>query len=176
MTEDRQHDLLSRELVWQADGHLADVAVVALADSQDVLPEDAHSHAAMCEDCARRVGEAALVSLAMREAMAVRRLRAAAAPLPVPAVLLALALAAAGVAPLLIDLPRSLPRTIVALVRLAPVLVRGASAAVRGADSQSALIVSSVSLFVAIVALGVVMRLAPARLPAAGVSKEGVLS
>jgi hypothetical protein len=178
MTADRRVDLLTGELVWQADGHLADVAVIALADAQDVLPEDAHSHMAACEDCARRVGEAALVSFGMREAMAVRRLRPAAAPrpLPIPAVALALALAAAGVAPLLMDLPRSLPHTVAALVHLAPVLVRGASAAVRGVDSPSALIVSSVSLLVALVAVWGVARLTPTRLPARGMSKEGVLS
>jgi hypothetical protein len=153
---------LPRELVWQVDGHLADAAVVALADAQDVLPADA------CESCARRVGDAALTSLAAREGLA----PAAARPIPWAAIGGAVALAAAGVAPLLVDLPHSLPRTTATLMRAAPILVRAGFAMTHGAGfSQAVVVVSVASLLVMALA-----ALAVAGLASSGkVSNQGVV-
>jgi hypothetical protein len=173
---------LPRELVWLDDGNLAETAIAAIADAQDVVQADAVAHATACDACAARVGELALVSLATHGALrsAEGRGRALVAvrpsrPLPVVAVLGAIALAAAGVAPLILDLPRWLPHAAVAIVRLSPVLLRGVVAAVRGADSSQALVVSSVSLVVAAMASLVVTWLASTKRSSAS-TKEGVAS
>ncbi len=189
---------LSDELVWEADGHLTEVAIVALADAQDILPDEAPVHLAGCEQCALRVGEAALVSLGVQHALATSKKHATRAvasrqpgpgargrdsgrdravrPLPVPAVVIALALAAAGVMPLLFDLRRTLPHTLASVVHMAPAVLRGATAAARGADSSQALVASSVSLLVAIVALLIVARLTRAHASSVTGSKEGAVS
>lgn len=105
---------LSPELVWQADGHLTDVALTALGDGEAaLLPDGAVAHAAGCAACSAALGHAALLSLRTGEAIGEARALAAPAPvepasqpagkpLPVAAILAALALAALGAAPGLI--------------------------------------------------------------------------
>jgi hypothetical protein len=104
---------LSPELVWQADGHLTDVALTALGDGEaGILPDGAATHASACAACAAALGHAALLSLrtgeAIGEARALAPAPAAVAapasrppgePLPVAAILAALSLAALGAAP-----------------------------------------------------------------------------
>jgi hypothetical protein len=160
---------LEPELVWQKDGHLADPAIVALADEQDVLPDGARAHLQGCDDCTTRVGQAALVSLAVGDAM----LQGAATEksshsLPRVAVAAALFVAALGAAPAVVDASRALPRVLAILTRLVPVMARGALSVARGSSLKGALVVSLVSLMLALVAWTAVLRLMP-------VSKQGVI-
>ena len=176
-------ELLPRELVWQPDGHLFDTAIAALADGQDLVSPEAQSHADMCEQCARRIGEEALASLAVREALVEGQAHALVAssrrqprPLPVGAVMGALALAAAGMAPVIQDLPQWATETTVLAARVSPVLLRGAIAALRGIYSSQVVVVSAASLLVVALASFVASRLAPSRVASAyRSSKEGVV-
>jgi len=171
-------ELLPRELVWQPDGHLFDTAIAALADGQDLVSPEAQSHADMCEQCARRIGEEALASLAVREALVEGQAHALVAssrrqprPLPVGAVMGALALA-----PVIQDLPQWATETTVLAARVSPVLLRGAIAALRGIDSSQVVVVSAASLLVVALASFVASRLAPSRVASAyRSSKEGVV-
>jgi hypothetical protein len=57
------HDVLDREIVWDEEGHLSEVAKSALADGQDaILPPDALTHFSRCHACVEGVGRAALLS------------------------------------------------------------------------------------------------------------------
>ncbi|MFO0564385.1 MAG: hypothetical protein U0263_01920 [Polyangiaceae bacterium] len=117
-------DELAHDLLWQADGHLTDVALTALADGEvALLSPAAASHAEECDACARRLGDAALFSTVLSEELApvllpVREPR----QLPVAALLAAFALAIAGSLPVLIELPRWLldvPRAVLVHTPLA---------------------------------------------------------
>ncbi|AUX47462.1 uncharacterized protein SOCE26_089830 [Sorangium cellulosum] len=103
-------DKLSLDLVWQADGHLTEVAITALGDGEvALLPEGALAHAAQCQTCSSELGRSALLSLrvgdALREQAAegarqvVRESAAPRGPLPLPAIGVALVLSALGAAP-----------------------------------------------------------------------------
>ena len=62
---------LEASLVWDAAGHLAEVAVAALVDGElSLLPCDAVHHAETCAVCAERVGHAALFAVEVVEAIA----------------------------------------------------------------------------------------------------------
>lgn len=59
---------LPLDLTWQADGHATEVALAMIADGEHaLLSEGALHHAAMCEACSQRLGEAALLSLRATE-------------------------------------------------------------------------------------------------------------
>ena len=62
---------LEASLVWDAAGHLAEVAVAALVDGElELLPKDAVQHAETCSLCAERVGHQALFAFEVVEAIA----------------------------------------------------------------------------------------------------------
>ena len=62
--------VLPDELVLEGDGHLADVALTAIADGEvDLVPSAALAHLDGCDHCSHRLGEAALLSVATREAL-----------------------------------------------------------------------------------------------------------
>lgn len=77
-------DKLPHELLWEADGHLTDVALTMLADGEAALLDDeAEPHAARCDACSARLGAAALMSLRVGEelpALAARASSAVVAP------------------------------------------------------------------------------------------------
>jgi hypothetical protein len=132
--------------VWQADGHLTEIALAALADGQDaILPEDAAAHAAGCGACAGALGHAALLSLRAGEALceagadaraphhdgvASAAAPARAWPLPMAALMAALAVAALGAAPRLSVRAAQLPETIQEIVRALLVALRAGRAIV----------------------------------------------
>jgi hypothetical protein len=61
---------LGPELTWQADGHLAEVAIAAVADGQDgIVADDAVAHLSSCGACGERLGRAALESGRIHKAM-----------------------------------------------------------------------------------------------------------
>ena len=58
-----RRDVLDKEIVWDQEGHLSEVAKSALADGQDaILPPDALAHFSRCHACVEGVGKAALLS------------------------------------------------------------------------------------------------------------------
>ena len=62
--------LLPDELVREADGHLADAALACIADGEvDLVPPASLEHLDGCDRCSHRLGEAALLSIAAREAL-----------------------------------------------------------------------------------------------------------
>lgn len=187
---------LAPEIVFAESGHLTDVAVTAFADAQPVLPAEAIAHVAACDACAARVAESALASVAIGEALrhqhtvapapvqstsarvaALRPVRPAPRPprpMPVFAVGAALVLAAAGVAPLLFEAPRWVPRAAVAAVRLSPLLARTAVAAARAGNSSQALVAFALSSIVAAVAFFVLFRLVAKTAPERAALQEGM--
>lgn len=115
-----KREMLPIELVWEDDGHLGEVALAALADGEDaLLPANALLHAGDCESCAKRLGEAALLSIdageALRSAGVAHAAVSTRSPLssraaratrmPVFAIAAALVIAALGALPHLAELP-----------------------------------------------------------------------
>lgn len=158
-------DTLEPELVWQEDGHLGEVAITALADGElDLLPATARDHAAICDACSERVGQAALQALALDAELAalapVRR------PLPVVAIAAALLLAVGGLLPFagsfvarVTTLARFVAADLPLLARTAALLARSVSS--RAADVWPfAWLAAAMVLFVTGL---VVARLAPRR-------------
>jgi hypothetical protein len=158
-------------VVWQEGGHLSDEAIVALADDQDILPADAAAHAAACEDCARRMGEAALLSiavggplvLALAQVAPAARPQRSSAPLPLWAVVFGVGFVAAFAVPFLLGIGAWLPRAALVLQRSAPVFAHGLMSAFagRGGDALPRAMVSVVALAVLMMSAFAVSRLAP---------------
>jgi hypothetical protein len=170
---------LDPALVWDEAGHLAELAVNALADGElAILPSAALTHAEHCASCAERVGAVALLALQVDETLAaaglltsvVQRVEAQAArepavvrrPLPVPALVFALLLALLGLLPGLGDLVSRLARLPSMLVRTLPILAQ-AAALVADAGANSRALVLVVFLSAGLLVLGGVMiaRAAP---------------
>jgi hypothetical protein len=137
----KREQLLPTELVWQDDGHVADVALAAIADGElEVVPHQAAAHVVACDGCSERLGEQALLSTVTHEALHALDAAAVRRPLPLPAIVLALALAALGAAPAVLGLigrmaaaPEIALRSLFLAARAAAALVR----AVAGADAGS---------------------------------------
>jgi hypothetical protein len=94
-----RNDVLEKELVWDEDGHLSDIAKSAFADGQDILPPDAVSHFAGCHECIESVGKAALLSAELSAALSPER--AAQRAMPWIPIGIALAVAALSALPML---------------------------------------------------------------------------
>jgi hypothetical protein len=148
---------LPAELIFEPDGHLAGAALACVADGElDLVPAGALDHLDHCDRCARLLGEAALLSIAAREALASVAVtaqlapaplavalqavpvlaalpRKARRPLPVAAIAAALALAVLAAGPAIIDSVESAPDAIAGAVASAPFLARVAMAFLRGA-------------------------------------------
>jgi hypothetical protein len=59
---------LPPELAWQADGHVTEEVILAVADGQEaIVPPPAFAHIAECDRCSQHLGEAALRSLQVSE-------------------------------------------------------------------------------------------------------------
>jgi len=84
---------------WEGE-HLTEVALVAIADGQDaIVSGDARKHAESCDECAQKLADLALQSIAIGDALTSARAR----KLPARAVAVALALAVLGVLPSLLE-------------------------------------------------------------------------
>jgi hypothetical protein len=110
----KAHEMLPAELIWDEDGHLGEVALTALADGEDaIVPLGAVHHATECEHCARRLGDAAVLSFdagaavqSIEEARSLAPSSAPRAKMPVFAVAAALLIAVVGAVPALFkDVP-----------------------------------------------------------------------
>jgi hypothetical protein len=157
--------------IWQAGGHLSEEALAALADEQDILPADAISHADVCEHCARRLGEAALLSIVVGDRLAGARVTApvhavekAQAPLPIWALLFGLGFVGAGAVPFLMGIGAWLPREVLVLQRSVPVFAHGLVAlfaGLGGAGAGPRVLVSMGSLAILMMSAFAVSRLTP---------------
>lgn len=168
------HDELPRDIVWQDDGHLSEVALTALADGEDaIIPADAHAHLAGCDACARAVGEAAMLSTALGDAL--RKMperRELAAPVSAPisskpearlpwrALAAGLAFALLGAIPMLLRVQSLFDYVRFFASRGAPMLLRGGLAIVRsfGGPQQMIVVMTSASALVLVCAAAFVAR------------------
>lgn len=158
--------------LWRKDGHLSDLVLTALADGQDALyPKEALEHAETCTDCARRLGQTALLSLRVSEALAdarvVRGIEAEprlGVGLPLYALVAALALALLGSVPRLLEFLYSLEEAPRSLMETTLVAIKGVMLLFRGATQQdtAAVVLAWCASALALLALGgLVARLAP---------------
>lgn len=177
---------LGPELSFEPDGHLTELCLTCLSDGELALvPPEALAHLDACEPCARRLGEAALLSVATGEALrssppaaaslalgspapgaaavpagaaAPRRIRR---PLPVVAIAAALLVATLTAGPALLEAARELPRAVSGVVGLLLFAARVGSTLLRASSSGAGpLLVKCVSAVVFVV-LG--LRVARAR-------------
>jgi hypothetical protein len=169
---------LPAEVVWEQSGHLTEEALAAFADGEEaLLPADATAHGHACEECARRMGEAAMLSLSvatvLREVNAAD-LRVSAAPAsqrvapPFWAIASGLAFAALGAVPFLLGIPAWLLHATLVLQRSMPVLAHSALSlsAGSGGAASGRMLVTLASLAVLMMSTYAVSRLAP---------REGIL-
>jgi hypothetical protein len=165
---------LPSALVWQDGGHLTEEALAALADDEDILPEDATAHALACEDCGRRMGEAAILSVELGASLAgvmaeapanalASQAQKPATPTPLWALVFGLGFVGVGAVPFLLGIPSSLPRAVLVLQRSVPVFAHGLVSALAGlgGDAVSRVMVSLVSLAVLMMSAFAVSRLTP---------------
>lgn len=136
------------DLIFEADGHVSDVCVTCVADGElDLLPRAALDHLDACDACGRKLGEAALLSVAAAEA-----LRASSAPVtasastsiapasprpsrrPVPFVAIAAALVVAVITagPTLVETVAHGPGWVAGAARWIPTLLRVAGSLLFG--------------------------------------------
>jgi hypothetical protein len=93
-----RRDVLDKEIVWDQEGHLSEVAKSALADGQEaILPPDALVHFSGCHACVEDVGKAALLSAQFSAALGARRAERSLPWIPIGA---ALAVAAVSAIPM----------------------------------------------------------------------------
>lgn len=176
-------DKLPLELLFEDDGHLSEIALTAIADGQEaIVAEQAHAHAAHCDACIHRLGEAALLSTslsdALREmparelaptplpALAARArisdnpLAQAALRLPLRAIAIGLAFALLGALPVLMRLPILLGDAGVIAQRGAPIVLHNGIALLRsgGGLDRALLVLTFGSAFVLIAAALLVLR------------------
>jgi hypothetical protein len=178
------NELLPDDLVWEVEAdapHLSEIALTAIADGEEaILPADARAHAETCDACARKLGEAAMLSSAIGDALraststsissAIESSRPR-ARLPLGAIAAGLALALFGAIPMLLELPAYLSDARIYAYRGLPVVFRSGVSAARSAifhDTTTMLTIASA--FVLVVASLVLLR----RLPPQRIATEGV--
>jgi hypothetical protein len=67
---DDDNSMLDNSLVWDQTGHLSEIALNAIVDAESaLLPRSACAHAEACEQCARRMGQLAQLSLEIDSAL-----------------------------------------------------------------------------------------------------------
>jgi hypothetical protein len=174
-----RNPLLTDDEVWQPDGHLSEIALTALGDGERaLLPEAALRHVDVCDSCTARLGEQALLSISLGEALtaapARARVRATApARFPVAALVVALVLAGIGALPAVLEAPSWLTSLPAALIQGVPVAFRAALALLKVASTDSLLVVA-VTLAAAVVLCAIgfsIARLAPRQMAWKGVQK-----
>jgi hypothetical protein len=139
---------LTPELIFEPDGHVTDVCLTCIADGEiDIVPQAALDHLDACDPCGARLGEAALLSVAAREALTELAPVAVAAPaalvpaegapitprrarrpLPIAAIAAALLIAAVTAGPALADTIAGVPALAAAVLAWMPTLMRVARA------------------------------------------------
>lgn len=155
--ETRDTRAIPPELLFEPDGHVTDAALAAMADGEiDLVAQPALDHLDACDRCGRRLGEAALLSIAANDLLrdvplaAVDRLGSASSsaaaepapasrpassrkrrPLPIAAIAAALCVAAITAGPALVDLITNAPATFEDLVATAPFVMRIAAGVAR---------------------------------------------
>jgi hypothetical protein len=168
-------------LLWKEGGHLTEEALAAIADGEDeLLPSAVTTHAMTCEECARGMGEAAMLSASVTSALGAvvvalqgaeaqgAESRASAAPVsqrsapPFWAIAFGLGFATVGALPVLMGIPGWLMRTAVILERAVPAFAHAAISLVgsEGARNQR-MLVTLVSLMVLMMSMFAVSRLTP---------------
>jgi hypothetical protein len=165
---------LPSDLLWKEGGHLTDEAVSAMADGQEhLLPADAIAHADACEECARNLGEAAMLSAAVGLSLGGAWGDACTSAPPVSqrmappfwAIAFGLGFATLGTLPFLMGIPGWLLRTVVVLERAVPVFVHGAFALFAsngvGSEGLQQMTVTLASMAVLMMSLLAVSRLTP---------------
>lgn len=92
---------LPADLLFEADGHVTEVVLGCLADGELALvPLEASAHVEACDECTRRLGMAALMSLGARDLLLEQVALASASISPAPA-----PIAARAPAPIVADEP-----------------------------------------------------------------------
>jgi hypothetical protein len=177
----KHDDTLPSDLLWQDDGHVTDVVVDAIADGEvKIVPLAMLNHVNRCDACATRVGQAALLSVDISDAMR-RAANAPAAsraaviasswPIPVRAVAAAALLAVIGAVPALSDAPVQIAAFAARVIDLLPTLVHAMLALGRtGLEGLAPFVVAGVLSSVALLLLTgfAIARAAPRQLPAGG--------
>lgn len=135
-----EHEL-DRELIWQTDGHLHEVAITALSDGEArLLPDSARIHAATCDACSERLGQAAALSLALDDALEAQtaayravagRAEQVRRPFPAAAAAAALLLAAIGMLPRFVEMAHTVVELPSFLSRARPVVLESVAALTR---------------------------------------------
>jgi hypothetical protein len=179
----REQLTLPDEQVWQDDEHLTDLALTAIADGElGLLTAAARDHVDGCDHCTARLGDQALMTLSVHEALnhtpVVELVAApvpvqAARPLPTAALLLGLLIAVLGALPALFQAPAWLGDLPATLTRVAPVTLRVAASLMKVASTSSASLVvlwTVAAVMLAVIGM-IVARLAPREAAWKGVSK-----
>lgn len=149
---------LPGSLAWSGE-HASDVALTAMADGQEsILDESVRAHVDACEACcARKLGEAALLSAAIGQAVRRERAWAAHAPSPWRALVSGVVVAIVAALPLVPDARRIAAYAAAFVTHGLPVLARsGASIATSEPVARAlpvATVVASALLWVAGVAV-----------------------
>jgi hypothetical protein len=133
-----QPSRLDRDAVFDDSGHLSEMAIVLLADGQDLLPDEATLHLEDCDECCGKLAESALAAVVVSELLGppVPQEEPSTAPAaPWSVVGLAFGLALLGLVPTLARLPAVISRAVPALSHLGPILARGLSMAFDGHGS-----------------------------------------
>lgn len=160
---------LTTNEAWATDGHLEDVAIVALADGQEeILPDGCGEHAMGCEACAHRVGEAALLAAQVGDALGRAEPVAARARMPRALVAVALLVAVLGALPSLPDVSGRAILFFTALPRVAPMVIESSLTLGRAVRDGPLGIVVSASVFVLLSLVGFLVARASRRPISAG--------
>jgi hypothetical protein len=187
--------VLPDDLVWDApeggdrpgEAHLSELALTAIADGEEaLLPEVARDHVERCEACAMKLGDAAMLSSAIGDALRavphVPHAMPSVAPakvesvrpkarVPRGAIAIGLALAVIGAVPMMLDLPALVSDLGFYLSHGVPVLFRGGVSLARaGVFSAAVPVLTAMSACVLVIASIVLMRRLPATAATQGVS------
>ncbi len=128
---------LPNELLWEND-HASDLVMSAMADGEDsLLSNDVVSHVHSCDACMLRLGEMALETRGVTNAvqsvkpwlpasvLAPSKKRASAQPVPLTAIFAALGLTGIGAAPTLLALPHRLAELALTIQHAVPAMSHG---------------------------------------------------
>lgn len=155
------HETLAPDIAWESSGHLSEVALSIVSDGEEaLLTGEMHAHLHECEACAVRLGEIAIRSANVADAIAslpapatgLLDVRDAVVPqmvitpgpsplapvpsrrkVPVIPIAVALVVAAFGAVPSILGLPAQAHETISLLHKVLPLFVRMAPQAIERA-------------------------------------------
>jgi hypothetical protein len=181
-------ETLAHDVAWEPSGHLSEIGLTALADGEDaLLSVPMHAHLDTCEACAARLGEVAMRSAGVAEALSLLGARPpavaaalspavapaqAAAPrqrtarerrkVPVAAIAAALAVAVLGTLPSMLSLRSEVAQTVSVMHKVLPSLVRLLPQAIErmwsGAPGPLALLTWGLALALVAAGLGIAKK------------------